>query len=84
MDTAASLRSLLAQKYVILPGKSRSILFRVKCPFERVFSWDFFPFKGGRDKQGNVLLQFPADSQLEKLSIEDLQRVILFLTSIPV
>jgi hypothetical protein len=38
---------------------------------------------GGRDKLGNILIQFPFDSQLEKLSSDDLQNVILYLASIP-
>jgi hypothetical protein len=38
---------------------------------------------GARDKQGNILVQFPCDTQLEKLSNEDLQNVILYLASLP-
>ena len=39
--------------------------------------------KGGRDKLGNTLIQFPYDSQLEKLVGDDLQNIILYLASIP-
>lgn len=38
---------------------------------------------GGRDRLNNVLIQFPFDSQLDKLSSDDLQSVILYLASIP-
>ena len=38
---------------------------------------------GGRDKLNNILMQFPSDSQLEKLGNEDLQTVLLYLASIP-
>ncbi len=38
---------------------------------------------GGRDKLGNILIQFPHDSLMEKMSSEELQSVILYLTSIP-
>ena len=38
---------------------------------------------GGRDKLGNILIQFPHDSLMEKMSSDELQSVILYLTSIP-
>jgi len=38
---------------------------------------------GGRDRLGNILVQFPHDSLMEKLSTEELQSVVLYLTSIP-
>lgn len=38
---------------------------------------------GGRDKLNNILIQFPYDSQLERLSGEELQNVIIYLSSIP-
>ena len=38
---------------------------------------------GGRDKLGNILIQFPHDSLLEKMSSEEMQNVILYLASIP-
>lgn len=38
---------------------------------------------GGRDRLNNILIQFPYDSQLDKLSSDDLQNVILYLASIP-
>ena len=38
---------------------------------------------GGRDRLNNILIQFPFDSQLDKLSVDDLQTVILYLASIP-
>jgi hypothetical protein len=57
MDSALSLRPLLAEKCVILTG--------------------------GHDKLNNILIQFPFDAQLEKLSSDELQTVILYLVSIP-
>ncbi len=39
--------------------------------------------KGGRDRLNNILIQFPHDSQLEKLTSDDLQNVILYLAAIP-
>jgi hypothetical protein len=38
---------------------------------------------GGRDRLNNILIQFPSDTQLEKLSNDDIQRLILYLASIP-
>jgi hypothetical protein len=38
---------------------------------------------GARDKLNNILIQFPCDTQLEKLSNEDLHNVILYLASVP-
>jgi hypothetical protein len=38
---------------------------------------------GGRDKIGNIVIQLPCESQIEKLSSEELQNVILYLVSIP-
>ena len=38
---------------------------------------------GARDKLNNILVQFPCDTQLEKLSNDDLQNIIFYLASIP-
>jgi len=57
MDSAASLRTLLIQKCVILTG--------------------------GRDRLNNILVQFPCDSQIDRLTVDELQNVIFYLTSIP-
>ena len=38
---------------------------------------------GGKDKLGNILIQFPFDSQLDRISSDELQNVILYLASIP-
>ena len=38
---------------------------------------------GGRDRLSNILIQFPCDSLIDKLSSDDLQNVILYLASIP-
>lgn len=38
---------------------------------------------GGRDRLNNLLIQFPCDTQVERLGNEELQNVILYLASIP-
>lgn len=38
---------------------------------------------GGRDKLNNIIIQFPNEAQLDKMSTDDLQAVILYLASIP-
>ena len=49
---------------------------------ERVIFIVYVYLLGVKVKQANVLIQFPCDSQLDKISNEDLQKAIVYLLSI--
>ena len=38
---------------------------------------------GGRDRRGGPILIFPGTSNLEKVRIEDLRRLVFYLSTIP-
>lgn len=73
---AAEIRSYLEEKYLFLSGKRNISL------FSSMMDLTVGQILGAVDKKGYFIITFPSPSSIEKLSIDDLRKLIIYLASI--
>ena len=70
---AAEIRSVLEEKFAFLSGQSVSL---------RSGQRSTVVFLGAIDKKGYFLITFPSSAPIERLSADDLKKLIIYLASI--
>ena len=70
---AAEIRSVLEEKFAFLSGQSVS---------RRSGQRSTVVFLGAIDKKGYFLITFPSSAPIERLSADDLKKLIIYLASI--
>jgi hypothetical protein len=73
---AAEIKAYLEEKYAFLSGM-------------KIFQWiifrsisGFFFFLGAIDKKGYLIITFPSSASIEKITGEELKKLIIYLASI--
>ncbi len=69
---AAEIKSYLEEKYAFLSGMNMFILIWINILF----------FLGAIDKKGYLIITFPSSASIEKLTGEELKKLIIYLASI--
>ena len=77
---AAEIKSYLEEKYAFLSGKLLILCIQLKR-LASIFDL-FFVFIGAVDRKGYLIITLPSSTSIEKLSGEELKKLIIYLTSI--